>query len=118
MTVSLSDFDLVAQQMVVISVTLSDQRDAQTIWYSVVAVGSPTASTWAIESAQWQTYWQRLMAQQSDPGDYTDAANTTLATLATSTFTSIVPTLTVTTTHALCPIIGDSTIVSDTLIIC
>ena len=117
--VTLTDFGLTSEQMVLIGVTVSDQRQGGLgIWYTITAVGSSSASNWAAESAQWQTYWARLMSQSSDPSDYTDASNTALALLSSSTFTAPTPTVTITTTKAICPIIGNSTIISNTLIVC
>jgi hypothetical protein len=63
LTVNLSDFALANKQMLVSGVEISDARDGINIWYTVTCVGSP------VEAAQWQTYWQALMNQSSDPTD-------------------------------------------------
>lgn len=112
LTVNLSDYGLATKSMLIDSVTIDDQGpDGFNIWYRVAAVGSP------VESAQWQTYWQNLMNQSSDPTDFEDVADTALAFISN---TSLTRASTVTVTHAkhLCPIIGNSTIISGTLIIC
>src|SRR6185312_2040759 len=73
LTVNLADYALSNKQMLINSVAVSDQSDGFSIWFDVTAVGSP------VESAQWPTLWQNLMAQNSDPSDSTDAAETALA---------------------------------------
>ncbi|HET8905475.1 MAG TPA: hypothetical protein VFN11_00780 [Ktedonobacterales bacterium] len=114
--VSLSDFNLVNEQMLIASVTINDGTGNGVIWYTVVAVGSPSAQ-WAIETAQWQTLWHRLMAQSSDPSDYTDAQNTSLALLSSSVF-SHMPSFKVTTSKVLCPIFSDATLFNDPTVFC
>jgi hypothetical protein len=89
LTVSLSDFGLSNKQMLISSVAIDDQTDGFNIWFHVTAVGSP------IESTQWQTYWQNLMNQSSDPSDLSDTADTALA-LLTSTLVTRTPVVTVT----------------------
>jgi hypothetical protein len=111
LTVNLSDFALTNKQMLISSVSISDQTDGFNIWFHVVAVGSP------VESAQWQTYWQNLMNQSSDPSDFQDTTDTALAFLFPSTIIRT-PTVTITKTATMCPIIGNSTIIGNSLIIC
>lgn len=109
LTVNLSDFGLSNKQMLISSVSISDQVDGLNIWYVVNAVGSP------VESWQWQTYWQNLMNQFSDPLE--DTSDTALALLLAST---IVTTWigTVTKTKNVCPICNNATLCNTTTIIC
>jgi hypothetical protein len=65
LTVNLPDFGLSNTQMLVTSVEITDSLNEMfSIWYHVLAVGSP------YDAAQWQTYWQNLMNQESDPSDF------------------------------------------------
>jgi hypothetical protein len=110
LTVNLSDFGLSSTSMLIASVAISDQSDGYVIWYHVTAVAA------VLESAQWQTYWQNLMRQSTDSSDLT-TADTSVALLLASTATHAHSAM-VTTTKVMCPIIDDSTIISNTLIIC
>lgn len=112
LTVNLSDYGLSTKNMLIDAVTIDDQGpDNFTIWYRVVAVGSP------VESAQWQTYWQGLMSQSSDPTDFEDIADTALAFISNTALTRT-PSVTITHAKHLCPIIGASTLAGPTQIIC
>jgi hypothetical protein len=111
LSVSLADFGLTNRQMLISSVTITDAVDGVNIWYQVQAVGSP------IETAQWQTYWQNLMSQSSDPSDFTDVADTALAFLSSTTLVRT-PTVTITQAKAICPICGNATFCNTTTIIC
>jgi hypothetical protein len=65
--VNLSDFGLSNTQMLITSVEISDSINENfNIWFHVTAVGSP------YDASQWQTYWQSLMNQSSDPTDLQD----------------------------------------------
>jgi hypothetical protein len=101
LTVQLPDFgaSMADRQMLISSVTITDQTDGFNIWFQVQAVGSP------LESAQWQTYWANLMQQSSDPSDYTDTSDTALAILSPSVFTHS-PSFTVTGVAVQSPICG------------
>jgi hypothetical protein len=77
----------------------------------VTAVGSP------VESAQWQTYWQNLMNQSSDPTDFQDTADTFLALLLATTLVRTAV-ATVTRTGHSCPICGNATLCGNSTIIC
>jgi hypothetical protein len=103
LTVNLSDFGLSNQSMLVAAVSLSDQNDGFNLWYHVAAVAS------VLESAQWQTYWQNLMRQSSDPSDLSDVSDTSLALLLSSTVTRT-PSATVTKTTTVCPLVGALTV--------
>lgn len=108
LSVNMSDFGLSNTQMLVNSVTITDGVDGINIWYAVQAVGaSPTATTpnAALESAQWQTYWQNLMNQSSDPSDLTDATDTALALFSVSLATTTA-TVTITQTKVIGAICG------------
>jgi hypothetical protein len=111
LTVNLPDYHLVNKQMLISGVTISDQVDGYNVWFVVTCVGSP------IESAQWQTYWQNLMNQSSDPSDLADTSDTSLALITSST---VVRTLAVavTQTRTTCPICGTATFCNTTLIVC
>jgi hypothetical protein len=111
LTVNLSDFGLSNKQMLINSVGVNDQNDGINIWYPVQAIGSP------VESAQWQTYWQNLMSQSSDPSDSTDAQDTALALLTVSTF-STSPTFAVTQHKLTCPFPSNSLFPSSSLFPC
>lgn len=111
LTATLTDFNLVNKPMLVSDVTLTDQVDGINIWYQVAAVGSP------VEVAQWPTFWSNLMQQSSDPSDYTDADDTSLALLSVTTLTGA-HSFTVTGGKHVCPIIGNATLIGNTLIIC
>jgi hypothetical protein len=115
--VSLSDFGLSNLPMLIIAVNISDAQDGHTIWFQVAAVGAPDAATWSIENAQWPTFWQNLMAQSSDPSDYTDAQDTSLALFADSVALRT-PTVTITTTKAVCPIFSNTTLFGDSTVFC
>lgn len=97
LSVTLPDFNLSAMGMLIASVTITDAPDNLNIWYQVSAIGSP------LEVAQWQTYWANLMAQSSDPSDYVDTVDTSLALLTTSSFTRT-PSVTITQTKVMGPI--------------
>lgn len=111
LSVNLPDFSLNNKQMLISSVTISDQVDGYNVWFVVQAVGSP------VESAQWQTYWQNLMNQSSDPTDFQDTADTQFAALNQST---IGWNMSATGKHTkvVCPIISNTTFCSNTTIIC
>jgi len=111
LTVNLADYALSNKQMLINSVAVSDQSDGFSIWFDVTAVGSP------VESAQWPTLWQNLMAQNSDPSDSTDAAETALALLSTSTFTAS-HSFTVTGAKHTCPIFSNATLFGNSTIFC
>ena len=111
LNVNLPDFALSNRQMLITSVTIDDQVDGFNIWFHVSAVGSP------LESAQWQTYWQNLMNQASDPSDLTDVNDATLSALILSSF-SRTPSATVTKTTASCPIFSNATLFNNTTIFC
>jgi hypothetical protein len=111
LTVNLPDFGLTNKQMLIHSVTISDEADGVNIWFTVEAVGSP------VEAAQWQTYWANLMQQSSDPSDYVDASDTPLALLTASVFTTT-PTLTTTPHQYACPICNTTTLCNTTTIVC
>ena len=115
--VTLTDFGLVNLPMLIASVTISDAAQGYTIWFEVTAVGAPGASAWAIQAAQETTFWSNLMAQSSDPSDFTDAQDTALALLSTSSF-SHTPSFSVTTTKLLCPFPSDTLFPSNTLFPC
>lgn len=109
--VNLSDFGLSNASALITSVTISDRNDGINIWYDVEAATGPA------EASQWPTFWQDLMAQSSDPGDFTDAADTALALVNTVTFTHA-PSFTVTATKTTCPIVGNSTMPGGSTIVC
>jgi hypothetical protein len=60
LTVYLSDFDLIGEQMLINMVEITDSVDGYNIWFHVVAVGSP------VEAVQWQTLWQQMLNQNPD----------------------------------------------------
>lgn len=107
--VSLSDYGLAAQSMLIAGVTVSDQVDGLNIWYTVQAIGAIGATSWALETAQWQTFWQRVMAQSSDPSDYTDANDTALTPINASVATTT-PTITITESKALCSLFSSGSL--------
>lgn len=111
LTVNLSDFGLSNKQMLVASVTISDQNDGYNLWYHVMAVGSP------YDTAQWQTYWQNLMNQQSDASDLSDVNDTQLTPIVTSTF-SHTPSFRASGMKTTCPIIGPSLLIGPSVIVC
>lgn len=111
LTVNLSDFGLNNKQMLISGVTISDQVDGYNVWFVVTAVGSP------VESAQWQTYWQNLMSQSSDPTDRQDISDTNLALLSATTVTRT-PTVTGTQLKVVCNICGPSTLCGPAKLVC
>jgi len=111
LNVNLSDFGLSNKQMLINSVGISDQNDGINIWYPVQAIGSP------VESAQWQTYWQNLMQQSSDPSDYTDTTDTSLALLSVSSFTAS-HSFAVTQAKHTCPIFSNATTFGNSTVFC
>lgn len=117
LSVNLSDFGLAGQQMLINSVTISDQVDGINIWYIVNAVGAASGVTSPVESSQWQTYWQNLMSQSSDPSDTSDVSDTSLALLTVSNATHA-HSATVTQSKATCPIFGNATLFDNTLLFC
>jgi hypothetical protein len=111
LTVNLPDFALSSKPMLIASVAISDQIDGFNVWFVVTAVGSP------VESAQWQTYWQNLMNQSSDPSDLTDTQDAALALLLSSTVTTTW-TGSVTKTKTTCPICNIGTLCNTSTIVC
>lgn len=111
LSVNLPDYGLSNKQMLISGVEIGDTKDAQNIWYHVTAVGSP------YDVANWQTYWQNLMNQSADPTDLADTVDTTLAILNQSTATWNWSASN-RRTKVVCPICSNTTLVSDTLIIC
>lgn len=110
LTVNLPDFALSNAQMLMSAVGIDDQGpEGFNIWYRVTAIGSP------IEPAQWQTYWQNLMNQSSDPSDFTDTQDSALALLLSSTVATTW-TATCTLTKTTIPRFGNTTIFDNTLI--
>lgn len=109
--VVLSDFGL-NQQMLIYAVTIDDQGpEGFNVWYRVTAVGSP------VEVAQWQTFYQNLMNQSSDPSDFQDVGDSFLALLSTTTATRS-PMVTVTQTLTTCPICNNATLCNTSTIVC
>lgn len=109
LTVNLTDFG-VSMPMLISAVGIDDQGpDSFNVWFRVTAVGSP------VESAQWQTYWQNLMNQSSDPSDFTDTQDDALALLLSSTVATTW-TATVTLTKATIPQFGNTTLFGNTTI--
>lgn len=83
LTCELPDFNLVNKQMLISAVHITDHGSGDSgvnIWFHVTAVGSP------VDSAQFQTFWQNLMNQQSEPSDLTDTSDQQLTPIGTSTF--------------------------------
>lgn len=109
--VNLPDFGLNGVNMLITGVSLSDQLDQMNIWYTVECIAGPA------EVAQWQTFWQDLMAQSSDPGDFTDAADTALALVNSVSFSGS-HSFTVTNSAYVCPLFSDSTVFADTTFFC
>lgn len=107
--VSLSDYGLSSQSMLIAGVTISDQQDGINIWYTISAIGAIGATSWALETAQWQTFWQRVLSQSSDPSDYTDANDTALTPINASVATTT-PTITITESKALCSLWGSGSL--------
>ena len=113
LTVNLSDFGLTARQMLVSGVTITDQVDGYNIWYTVQCVGSP------YDAAQFQTYWQNLMNQSSDPSDLTDTQDGTALALIDTASCGIAWNTSLSASGALvCPLCGNATLCSSSLIIC
>jgi hypothetical protein len=110
-SVSLSDFALNNKTMLVQSVTLTDSTDNQTVWWKIVAIGSP------LEQASWTTYFQNLMNQNADPSDLSDTTDTSLAQLFDSTITRT-PTATITKLITTCPITNTGTLCGTGVIVC
>lgn len=82
LTVNLPDFGLNNKQMLINSVGIDDQgSDGFSVWFRIKAIGSP------YESANWQTYFQNLMAQSADPNDLSDTSDTSLALLSDTIIT-------------------------------
>ena len=107
LNVTLSDYSISNLPMLVAAVNISDQQDGLTIWFQVAAVGAPGAAAWAVESSQWTTYFQNLMAQASDPSDYTDAQDTALV-IPSVSVASHTPSVTVTSMVTVGAICGTS----------
>ena len=115
--ISLSDFGLATLPGLISTVSVTDQLDGQTIWFQVSAVGAVGATVWALEAAQWPTFWQNLMAQDFDPSDLTDAQDTALALFASSVATRT-PTVAVTQTKAFCALFSNATVFSNSTTFC
>lgn len=113
LTVNLPDFALNNKQMLISAVAIDDMgADGFSVWFRVTAVGSP------VESAQWQTFWQGLMNQSSDPSDFIDTQDAGLALLLSSTVSTTWTGTVTQTTHA-CPICSNATLCRATLtVIC
>lgn len=108
LTVNLPDFGLTNRLMLIMGVGIDDQGpDGFAVWFRVMAVGSP------VETAQWQTYFQNLMNQSSDPSDFTDTSNSALALLLASTVI-LTWTGTVTKLQTSCPICANTLIINAT----
>ena len=111
LTCNLADYGLVGKQTLINSVSISDEKDSQNIWFHIQAVGSP------LEAAQWQTYYQNLMNQSADPSDLADTTDTSLALLLDSVITRA-PTATVHATHAVCAICSTSGMICGQWTVC
>lgn len=111
LTVNLADFGLANKQMLISGVTISDEVDGYNIWFIVQAVGSP------VESAQWQTFFQGMLNQSSDPADLADTVDTAFALLLSTTITRT-PTVTVTPIKTACPICSNATLCGNSTIVC
>lgn len=112
LTVNLSDFGLSNRQMLVQSVELTDGRDAINIWYHVTCVGSP------YDAAQWQTWYQNLMNQQSDPSDLSDTSDSSTLALLFAAQITLSPTVTVNATKTTCPICNTGTLCGTGVFVC
>ena len=115
--VSLSDYALSNLPMLISGVSLSDSYDGINIWYALTAIGSDSSAQWAIEAAQYQTFFQRLMSQQSDPSDFTDANNTTLTPILISTAARTASASVSQNKHT-CLICGNATLVGPAQLVC
>jgi len=117
LNVTLSDYNISNLPMLIAGVNISDQQDGLTIWFQVAAVGAPGAAAWAVESSQWTTYFHNLMAQSSDPSDYTDAQDTALV-IPSVSVASHTPSVTITATKAICSFPSDTLFPSSSLFPC
>lgn len=103
LSVNLPDFGL-NQSMLITNVNILDQGSDDVgvnIWFHITAVGSP------YDVAQWQTLWQNMMNQQTDPADLSDVNDLQFTPIVTSTFTHT-PSFTTTGFKTVGPICGVS----------
>ena len=111
LTVTLPDFGLTNAVMLITSVNISDGETGFTVWYHIQAVGSP------YDAAQFQTFWQNLMNQSSDPSDLSDTSDEQFTPIVTSTFSDS-PSFTTHKTYAVCNICNTGTLCNTTTIVC
>lgn len=112
LTVNLSDFGLSNKQMLVTVVAIDDQVDGINVWYHVTAVGSP------YDAAQWQTYFQNLMNQSSDPSDLSDVQEGSALALLLGGAVNMTVGITGSITKTTCFICGNATLCGNSTIVC
>lgn len=109
-TVDLPWHDIHMQQMLIESVIASDSRDLTNIWYTITVLQGPADVTW-------QDFFSKLL--KTPPPANSINLGTTQSTNILQPFTASVSDTGVLTTNVYaCPILGNSTIMSNTLIMC
>lgn len=108
--VNMPYFGLVSTQMLIETVTITDSIDGFNIWYQVNAIVGPYDTTWV-------DFFSSLLSAQAPANGGNIGQSTSVSTLVDMTVT-VQPAASLNISVYACPIIGNSTIISDTLYIC
>src|SRR5262249_8594190 len=102
--------NLINTQMLIETVGITDSVDGYNIWYQVVAIIGPYDVTWV-------DFFGKLVLNQAPANPGNISQSTSVSTLVDLTAT-VAETANLTISVYACPIISNSTIISDTLYIC
>ncbi len=109
-TVTYAPFGFYSAQMLIESVSASDQVDGYNIWYSVTAVQGPYDQSW-------ESFFSKLLATPQPMSNINVGVSQSVALLQNFT-ASITPTATLNVTVYACPITNTSLLCNTTVIVC
>jgi hypothetical protein len=109
-SVDLPWHDIHMEQMLIESVVASDSRDFVNIWYTVTMLQGPSDTSW-------QNFWGKLL-KTPNPANAINLSTTTSTNILQPFTCSVTDAGVLTTNVYACPLVGPSTIMSASLIMC
>lgn len=103
-------FNLISTSMLIETVTITDSVDGLNIWYQVTAIVGPYDTTYV-------DFFSKLLAQNASANSGNISQSVSVSTLVDLAAT-VVPTANLNISVYACPIISNSTIISNSLIVC
>jgi len=103
-------FDLISTQMLIESVVITDSIDGLNIWYQITAIVGPY-------DVSWVDFFSSLLSAQAPANSRNIGQSTSVSTLVDMTAT-VTQTANLNISVYACPIIGNSTIIGNSLIVC